>query len=124
MGCLYTPFLGWLAARQRTLRTCDQADIDTWHAEHAEHWRRRLRGFLIWAMASKLSRRLRLPAPVTAHAAPVPQSDRIALLGQLLAGHELPLRSRIAAVIVLLYAQRVSLHLSSWRTDAARGHGV
>jgi hypothetical protein len=103
-----TVFLGWLAARQRTLRTCDQADIDTWHAEHAEHWRRRLRGFLIWAMASKLSRQLRLPAPVTAHAAPVPQSDRIALLGQLLAGHELPLRSRIAAVIVLLYAQRVS----------------
>ena len=59
-------------------------------------------------MASKLSRRLRLPAPVTAHAAPVPQSDRMALLGQLLAGHELPLRSRVAAVIVLLYAQRVS----------------
>jgi hypothetical protein len=46
------------------------------------------------------------------------------LLGHLLAGHELPLRSRVAGVIVLLYAQRVSLHLSSWRTDAARGQGV
>jgi hypothetical protein len=30
------------------------------------------------------------------------------LLGHLLAGHELPLRSRVAGVIVLLYAQRVS----------------
>lgn len=103
-----TEFLGWLAAGQCTLRTCDQADIDTWHAEHAEHWCKRLRRFLIWAMASKLSRGLRLPAPATAHAAPMPQSERIALLGQLLAGHELPLRSRTAAVIVLLYAQRVS----------------
>ena len=103
-----TAFLDWLAARQRTLRTCEQADIDTWHAEHAEHWRRRLRGFLIWAMASKLTRQLRLPAPLTTHGAPLPQPDRMALLGHLLTGHELPLRSRVAAVIVLLYAQRVS----------------
>ena len=32
----------------------------------------------------------------------------MALLGHLLTDHELPLRSRVAAVIVLLYAQRVS----------------
>jgi hypothetical protein len=119
-----TAFLDWLAARQRTLRTCEQADIDTWHAEHAEHWRRRLRGFLIWAMASKLTRGLRLPAPLITHGAPLPQPDRMALLGHLLTDHELPLRSRVAAVIVLLYAQQISLHLSSWRTDAARGHAV
>jgi hypothetical protein len=103
-----TAFLDWLAARQRTLHTCEQADIATWHAEHAEHWRRRLRGFLIWAMASKLTPRLRLPAPVTTHGAALPQPDRMALLGHLLTDHELPLRSRVAAVIVLLYAQQIS----------------
>ncbi|MBV9448899.1 MAG: hypothetical protein JO345_23675 [Streptosporangiaceae bacterium] len=103
-----TAFLDWLAARQRSLRTCEQADIDTWHANHAEHWRRRLRGFLLWAMASKLTRGLRLPAPVTTHGAALPQPDRMALLGHLLTDHELPLRSRVAAVIVLLYAQPLS----------------
>jgi hypothetical protein len=119
-----TVFLDWLAQRQRTLRTCDQADIDTWHAEHREHDRNRLRSFLLWSMASKLPRPLRLPAPVIARGASLPQRQRMALLGRLLAGHDLPLRPRIAGVIVLLYAQPLSLHLSSWRTDAARGHGV
>ncbi len=46
-----TRFLDWLAQRQRVLRTCEQADIDTWHAEHNEYLRRCLRGFLLWSMA-------------------------------------------------------------------------
>lgn len=75
-------------------------------------------------MASKLTRPLRLPAPAIARDAPLPQRERMALLGNLLTGHHLPLRSRVAGVIVLLYAQPLSLHLSSWRTDAARGHAV
>ncbi|MGH3901376.1 MAG: hypothetical protein ACRDTA_24615 [Pseudonocardiaceae bacterium] len=40
--------------------------------------------------------------------APLPQRERMALLGHLLTGHELPLRSRVAGIIVLLYAQRLS----------------
>jgi hypothetical protein len=103
-----TVFLDWLAQRQRSLQTCDQADIDTWHAQHAQHLRHRLRGFLLWSMASKLTRPLRLPAPAIARHAPLPHRKRMALLGELLAGHDLPLRSRVAGVIVLLYAQRVS----------------
>jgi hypothetical protein len=104
-----TAFLDWLAARQRTLHTCDQTDIDTWHAEHAGHVRRCLRGFLLWGQASKLPRPLRLPTLTLARNAPLPQHQRMALLGQLLTGQDLPLRSRVAAVIVLLYAQPVSL---------------
>lgn len=103
-----TVFLDWLAARQHILRTCDQADIDTWHAEHREHDRNRLRSFLLWAMTSKLTPPLRLPAPVIAHGACLPQHQRIALLGRLLTGHDLPLRPRIAGVIVVLYAQPLS----------------
>ncbi|MBV9160268.1 MAG: hypothetical protein JO281_01655 [Pseudonocardiales bacterium] len=103
-----TAFLGWLAHRGRTLRSCDQADIDTWHAQHAEHDRRRLRGFLLCSMASKLTHPLRLPAPVIARNAPLAHSERMALLGYLLNSEELPLRPRIAGVIVLLYAQPLS----------------
>ncbi|WP_337825183.1 hypothetical protein [Amycolatopsis sp. A1MSW2902] len=60
---LTTQFLTWLAEQDRSLETCRQADIDTWHAHHSEHERSRVRGFLLWAMASKLTRSLRLPGP-------------------------------------------------------------
>jgi integrase len=103
-----TAFLDWLVQRQRTLQTCDQADINTWHAEHAEHVRHCLRGFLLWSMASKLTRPLRLPALTVIRNAPLPPRERMALLGHLLTGQDLPLRSRVAGIIVLLYAQRVS----------------
>ncbi|MDT8913499.1 helix-turn-helix domain-containing protein [Amycolatopsis sp. PS_44_ISF1] len=108
-----TEFLGWLSDRGRTLGTCCQADIDAWHADRGEHERNRLRGFLLrgfllWAMASKLARPLRPPAQTVTRNAPLPEPERIALLGRLLSGHDLPLRSRVAGVIVLLYAQPLS----------------
>jgi hypothetical protein len=103
-----TAFLCWLAHRQHSLRTCDQADIDTWYADHREHDRLRLRGFLLWSMASKLAPPLRLPAPVIVRNAPLAHRKRMALLGQLLNNDDLPLRPRVAGVIVLLYAQPLS----------------
>ncbi|MGH3847360.1 MAG: hypothetical protein ACRDS0_38960, partial [Pseudonocardiaceae bacterium] len=59
-------------------------------------------------MASKLTPPLRLPPPTIARGDPLPQRERMALLGRLLTGHDLPLRPRIAGVIVLLYAQPLS----------------
>ncbi len=41
-------------------------------------------------------------------AAPLPQHERVELLGRILTGHDLPLRPRVAAAIVLLYAQPLS----------------
>lgn len=102
---LATQFLTWLTEQQRTLETCRQADIDTWHTEHTEHERNCVRSFLLWAMTSKLTRTLRLPSPSVKRNAPLPQHERMALLGRLLSDSELPLRSRVAGVIVLLYAQ-------------------
>lgn len=100
-----TAFLGWLAHQGRTLPSGDQADIDTWHAQYAEHDRRRLRGVLLCSMTSKLTHPLRLPAPVITRNAPLARSERMALLGYLLNSEELSLRPRIAGIIVLLYAQ-------------------
>jgi hypothetical protein len=97
-----------LTGHQHTLGTCRQADVDTWHAEHREHARNRVRGFLLWAMTSKLTRPLRLPSASVKRNPPLPQRERIALLGRLLTDDTLPLRSRVAAVIVLLYAQGLS----------------
>ncbi|WP_410651701.1 hypothetical protein [Amycolatopsis sp. cmx-4-54] len=99
----------WLAFQPRPpLETCCQADVDAWHAGRSEQERGRLRGFLLWAIASKLAKPLRLPAQTVTRKAPLPEPERIALLSRLLTGHDLPLRSRVAAVIVLLYAQPLS----------------
>jgi hypothetical protein len=64
--------------------------------------------FLLWSMASKLAPPLRLPAPVITHNASLPPREHMALLGRLLTRHDLPLRPRVAGVIVLLYAQPLS----------------
>jgi hypothetical protein len=98
-------FLAWLDDHDRTLATCRQADIDLWHVEHTEHDRNTVRPFLLWCQTAKLTGRFRLPSPPTRRAAALSQKERLNLLGRLLTDDSLPLRSRVAAVIVLLYAQ-------------------
>ncbi len=85
-----TGFLLWLAGRGLDLSTCRQADIDAWHIEHS---RNTVRAFLLWCMANKLTRRFRLLAAVIRQATPLPQPECVDLLGRLLAGHDLPLRT-------------------------------
>lgn len=103
-----TRFLEWLAAQGHTLDSCAQAEIDRWHAENRPHRRQALRGFLLWAIGSRLLRRLRLPTFESRRRSPMPPEDRIALTGRVLTDDQLPLRSRAAAIIVLLYAQPLS----------------
>ncbi|MEU8670020.1 hypothetical protein AB0C71_24415 [Streptomyces anulatus] len=93
------------AGHDRTLAACGQVDIDLWHVEHKEHERNTVRPFLLWCQNVKLTRRFRLPSPPTRRAAPLSRNERLNLLGQLLTNDSLPLRSRVAAIIVLLYAQ-------------------
>jgi hypothetical protein len=103
-----TDFLQWLSARDLTLPTCRQADIDAWHAQHNDHAQSSLRAFLQWCAVSRLTCRFRLPAYVTHQATPLGEHERVDLLGRVLTGSDLPLRSRVAAAIVLLYAQPLS----------------
>jgi len=103
-----TSFLHWLDEHDLTLATCRQGDIDAWHVEHHEYARQTVRAFLLWCMTSKLTRRFRLPTAAIRQATPLPPHQRVALLGRVLTGRDLPLRSRVAAAIVLLYAQPVS----------------
>ncbi|MER5915864.1 hypothetical protein ABT124_36985 [Streptomyces sp. NPDC001982] len=103
-----TAFLRWLSEQGLTLATCGQSNIDTWHVEHNEHGRNTIRPFLLWCIANRLTRRFRLPAAVVRQASPLPDHERVALLGRLLTDHDLPLRPRVAAAIVLLYAQPLS----------------
>ena len=103
-----TAFLQWLSGRGLTLPDCRQADIDAWYAKNNEHARLALRAFLQWCVASRLTGRFRLPAAVIRHAAPLPDHERVSHLGRVLTSQDLPLRTRVAAAIVLLCAQPLS----------------
>jgi hypothetical protein len=102
-----TRFLDWLAARQRHLAGTTQADIDDWHATHPRHYGN-LHGFLTWAAATGHTRKLTIPATPQTTGQPISQDQRLTLLRGVLTGNDLPLRTRVAACLVLLYAQPVS----------------
>lgn len=95
-------------ARDHTLGTCGQTGIDAWHAEQKAYTRNTMRAFLLWCSASKLTRPFRLPPVQIRRATPIPQPERLELIGCLLTDPDLPLRTRVAGVIVLLYAQPLS----------------
>lgn len=103
-----TAFLQWLVEPGLTLSTCRQGDIDTWHVEHNEHARTTIRAFLQWCAGNQLTQTFRLPATANRQAAPLPQHERVVLLGRVLTDADQPLRSQVAAAIVLLYAQPLS----------------
>jgi hypothetical protein len=85
-----TRFLSWLAARDRRLNQATQADIDGWHAESSTEDRRRIDGFLQWAMNSGHMPRLRLPRRVHEQRAPISQQHRLTLLRRALTDEQTP----------------------------------
>ena len=57
---------------------------------------------------TRLTRRFTLPIIASPGGSPLPERDRMTLLGQVITDQHAPLRSRAAAAILLLYAQPVS----------------
>jgi hypothetical protein len=101
-------FLSWLDQRDRHLHGCTQADLDTWHAEAAEHHKRTLRAFLTWAISAHHMPKLTLPTLHTRSGERLTQARRLALLLRVLTDDGPPARSRAAACLMLLYAQPAS----------------
>ncbi|WP_406016687.1 hypothetical protein OG520_39605 (plasmid) [Streptomyces sp. NBC_00984] len=101
-------FLTWLADRGRTVEHCQQADLDAWHTEKLAT-RRPAQTFLRWCMKTSRMSRLTLPPQViNQDQAPLHQHRRLAILRRALNDDSLPLRARVAAALVLLYAQPVT----------------
>ncbi|MFB6580537.1 hypothetical protein ACFCYC_24560 [Streptomyces sp. NPDC056402] len=101
-------FLVWLLDRGRTLDHCQQADLDAWHTEKYAT-RRPAQVFLRWCMEADTMPRLVLPTHVVKQdQTPMHQHRRLTLLRRVLNDDSPPLRSRVAAALVLLYAQPVS----------------
>ena len=97
--------LGWLAARDLKLGGARQLDIDTWHTDrpHAA-----ARVFLRWAITSRHTPSLDLPTQVRTPRAPISQHRRLAWIRRVLTDEGLELRTRVAASLLLLFAQPIT----------------
>jgi len=100
-------FLTWLTAHGQTIGRCTQADLDLWHSEDFLA-RRPAQTFLRWCMATGQMPRLAIPTRSTANPAPISQHQRLALLRRAVTDTGLPLPDRVAATLILLYAQPAS----------------
>jgi integrase len=97
-------FLAWLHGRGRALADCRQGDVDAWYA--GGYTARRLtHAFLRWAMSSELLPRLEVPHQDTANPAPISQRQRLDLLQRMITDEKADLLTRVAAILMLLYAQ-------------------
>lgn len=98
-------FLDWLSENDLALHSCTSASLDRWHIEHLPHERRSLRPFLQWAIRTRAMPPVPIPVQPTRSSAPLSQHRRLTLLRKVLHDDTITLRTRVAAGLVLLYAQ-------------------
>jgi hypothetical protein len=103
-----TMLLDWLETRELTLKTCTQADLDRWLAEGAGH-RTRSTNFMRWALTHRHASRLSAPATRwSGPYGPLDQDRRWADARRLVHTDTYPVADRVAGLLILLYAQKLS----------------
>jgi hypothetical protein len=110
-------FLTWLADRGRRPKQLKQADLDAWMLNARRAERERIRGFLAWAMTSKHLPALTVYVVPPRQREPVTQQERLDTLRRLATDDTLRLAARVAASLVLLYAQPLSRIRTLTMTD-------
>ena len=101
-----TAFLDCMRARDLTLATCTQADLDEWTASASVNQRGQTGPFIRWAKGQKLTR---LDLPATRWTGPTRTIDTETRWQQarwLLRDDRLKPEDRVAGLLVLLYAQQ------------------
>jgi hypothetical protein len=112
-------FLTWLDDRGVGLGACGQADIDAWYAG-AYTARRLTQAFLRWSMRNQLLSPVKIPHRSTTNPTPISQHQRLATLRRLLTHDDIPLLTRVAATLMLLYAQPLTRILRLTIDDVLR----
>lgn len=115
-------FLTWLHEHGQRLATCRQAQVDAWYAD-AYTARRLTHAFLRWAMRNKLLARVTIPHQDTRNPVPLSQHQRLALIRRLLTEEDIPLLTRVAAILMLLYAQPLTRILRLTTDDVLHDNG-
>jgi hypothetical protein len=107
-----TAFCTWLAEHGHRPTDLSQVDLDRHYTTLTIGHRQSLRGFLNWAMTSRNLPKLTFTRPRFTTGQALTQTDRLSLLRRLVTDHnddnDGPLRMRVAACVLLLYAQPVT----------------
>ncbi len=98
----------WLRARSTSLATCTQHDIDDWLA--TDIWVRYLaRTFLVWSIRNRHAHRILIPIPPKdAPMVLIEQDRRWAHVRRLVKGDGVDTATRVAGLLLLLFAQPLS----------------
>jgi hypothetical protein len=101
--------LDWLRGRGLTLASCQQADLDAWLTSEDVSRRAEAGHFIRWAISQRLNRKLRFAAiRWTGPARPLDQEGRWQQAKRLLHDSTLDTDDRVAGLLLLLYAQRLT----------------
>lgn len=98
-------FLTWLGTVGIGLAHVSQADLDRWFEEARRGDRDRCRGFLTWAMTTRLMPAGQVPPLVIGAGPGITQTERLNLLRRCAEDTGLPLAPRVAAMLVVLFGQ-------------------
>jgi hypothetical protein len=103
-------FLSWLTDHRTDLDQCHQVDLDAWCIDKVDPSQQPEKPFLLRAMTTGQMPRLTIPPKSTSKSAMVPMSQRdwTTAIRHLLTDQTIPLRTRVAGAILLLYAQPVT----------------
>jgi hypothetical protein len=97
--------LDWLRARDRTLASCRQADLDTWLTSTDTHHRIVTGHFVRWAISQHINGNLRFAATRwTGPTRPLDHDERWHHAKRLLHDTTLNAADRVAGLLLLLYA--------------------
>ena len=104
-----TAFVTWMDEHDRPVSSCGQGDLEAWHAAHPPSQHKSLRAFLTWAITNHHLPHLKLPPQrKNPKGDPHPEQHRLHLINRAATDEQLPARLRVAAALILLYAQPVS----------------
>ena len=100
-------FITWLKLTHgRTVASCVQADVDTWLAD-GPTTRRAIRTFFVWAVKNRTCTNIIIGFRQAKTVPLLTQGQRLAMLKACLTDHIDTLHYRVAATLLLLYAQPV-----------------
>jgi hypothetical protein len=108
-------FLAWLAERDKTITTCGQGDVDEWLAS-GPTTRHAIRTFIVWSGEQKLNPDLSVGFRQARSSRLITHDERLDWLRRCLTGQPDTLPYRIAAVLLLLYAQPL-VRVAAMRTE-------
>ncbi|HET9970752.1 MAG TPA: hypothetical protein VFQ68_21130 [Streptosporangiaceae bacterium] len=99
-------FLTWTAGLGVRPAALTQAHIDDWYVSHGTHQREGVRAFLVWAAGhGHIPRHLDIPRPQPCSGQAITQQCRLDLLRRFATSTGIPVKTRAAACLMLLYAR-------------------